>query len=638
MPDYEGITSIKYPTSDTPTVNTYGTDRVIRQVTSTGEEWKFSYKRAGACVAKVLDAPTAILNSVQTYSFTCKAGQPLTSRTCANGQCTDSVVGVCPDVESEETIAAGWRFYGGVNLETTTVKPGGHKTITRFNSRGMVTEQVDELGQSTKHAYDAKQQRVKTTDALGRETRYEYDAVGNRTATIDPLGRRVDAVYDAATSKPTSLTQYLLGVPSTQGGQQASYTPVIRSMSYDSQGNLTSATDPTGHITQLGCETKGLVSEIVLPAHGSADAIPVIAGGAGTTIVRSARKLTLGYNAGGDLAVLTDAQGNETRFANDALGRSVGIMDPLGYSSQIQYNALDQVTKTTNALAQDSALTYDSAARTTAVVNPANVAIERYGYDAQGRVNRVTDALNQDIGIEYDSSGRPSRITDRKGQATTIGYDAAGQISQISKPGQSIGYQYDILGRLTEVRDATTVSTYQYDGADRLTQTDTATAAGSHRLQYEYDSLDRVRKRTASGTGIAAPEVTTYEWDLANRILGHTSIVGGQAHLTRYEYDVAGRLAARKVQAGNDSANVQNSYGYSPYGQSVTVGPDGTNNPVQYTSRENDGVGLIYHRARYREPVIGWLSEDPIGLDGGLNASRSTTPTTPRASASARLL
>ena len=433
MPGYEAITSIKYPTSDTPTVNTYGTDRVIRQVTSTGEEWKFSYRRTGACVAKVLDAPTTVLNSLQTYSFTCKAGQPLTSRTCANGQCTESAVGVCPDVESEETIAAGWRFYGGVNIETTVVKPDGHKTITRFNPRGMPTEEIDELGQSTKHAYDAKQQRVKTIDALGRETRYEYDAVGNRTATIDPLGRRVDAVYDPSTSKPTSLTQYLLGVPSTQGGQQTSYTPVIRSMAYDSRGNLTGMTDPSGHLTQIGYDGKGLMSEIVLPAHSGASAIPVIAGAASTTMSRTARKLTLGYNAAGDLAALADAQGNESRFTNDSLGRTVGVVDPLGYSSQIQYNALDQVTKTTDALAQDSALTYDSAARTTAVVNPAGVAIERYGYDAQGRVNRVTDALNQDTSIEYDSASRPSRITDRKGQATSIGYDAAGRISQISQ-------------------------------------------------------------------------------------------------------------------------------------------------------------------------------------------------------------
>ena len=41
---------------------------------------------------------------------------------------------------------------------------------------------------------------------------------------------------------------------------------------------------------------------------------------------------------------------------------------------------------------------------------------------------------------------------------------------------------------------------------------------------------------------------------------------------------------------------------------------------MQYTGRENDGSGLYYYRARYYDPVLkGFLSEDPIGLRGGLN-------------------
>lgn len=45
---------------------------------------------------------------------------------------------------------------------------------------------------------------------------------------------------------------------------------------------------------------------------------------------------------------------------------------------------------------------------------------------------------------------------------------------------------------------------------DRVTQIDSTTAAGSHRLGYEYDSLDRMSKRYLSGTGIATSEATTY--------------------------------------------------------------------------------------------------------------------------------
>jgi RHS repeat-associated protein len=72
--------------------------------------------------------------------------------------------------------------------------------------------------------------------------------------------------------------------------------------------------------------------------------------------------------------------------------------------------------------------------------------------------------------------------------------------------------------------------------------------------------------------------------------------------------------------ADDDRASLQNSYAYSPYGQSSTVGPDSTSNPIQYTSRENDGTGLYFYRARYYDPVLKrFVSSDPIGLAGGMN-------------------
>jgi RHS repeat-associated protein len=50
------------------------------------------------------------------------------------------------------------------------------------------------------------------------------------------------------------------------------------------------------------------------------------------------------------------------------------------------------------------------------------------------------------------------------------------------------------------------------------------------------------------------------------------------------------------------------------------VGPDSTSDPIQYTSRENDGTGLYFYRARYYDPVLKrFIGSDPIGLAGGMN-------------------
>lgn len=57
---------------------------------------------------------------------------------------------------------------------------------------------------------------------------------------------------------------------------------------------------------------------------------------------------------------------------------------------------------------------------------------------------------------------------------------------------------------------------------------------------------------------------------------------------------------------------------YEPYGTATKTGTDDTQ--YRYTGREDDGMGLMYYRARYYHPRFGrFVSEDPIGLAGGYN-------------------
>lgn len=558
------ISSILYPDSSTPTVNTYGTDRIVKQTTATGETWKFSYRRTGACVAKVNTSALENGSGVtRAWEYTCRAGQSLANRTLAPSGGNTIVVslsGTCPEVESEETRAAGWRFYGGTVQETIVTQPDGQVRRVKFNARGMATETIDPLGQRTQYVYDPKHQLTKVVDPLGRESKFEYDGVGNQTAVVDALGHRVETAYDPTFSKPSQHTRFLLEVPSTQGGVQLSYTPIHLSFAYDGKGNAIGFTDAAGLSSQIAYDARGQINQVTRPAQDSS--VPVVNAGMSSTVASSARKLNFAYNNAGDIARIVDALGNETRFESDALGRQTAYIDPLGYTSKAQYNVLDQVTQVTDPLQQNSSLNYDVAGRVTGVVNQAGVEIERYTYDAQGRMTARTDALNQSVNYEYDSYNRPIKVTSRKGQVVTISYNERSQVASLVTPDRSISYQYDAVGRLAEVRDASSVNSWQYDAADRIVQVDSTTAAGNHRLQYRYDSLDRVVRRTLSGTGIVSPEVTTYSWDNADRLLSHTTAVGGQDYTTRYSYDAAGRLSARKSQAGNTPDLITQAYGY----------------------------------------------------------------------------
>lgn len=62
---------------------------------------------------------------------------------------------------------------------------------------------------------------------------------------------------------------------------------------------------------------------------------------------------------------------------------------------------------------------------------------------------------------------------------------------------------------------------------------------------------------------------------------------------------------------------VQTQYAYEPFGKTVTTGMSNANT-FQFTARENDGTGLYFYRARYYHPELSrFISEDPIGFEGG---------------------
>ena len=67
------------------------------------------------------------------------------------------------------------------------------------------------------------------------------------------------------------------------------------------------------------------------------------------------------------------------------------------------------------------------------------------------------------------------------------------------------------------------------------------------------------------------------------------------------------------------TAGVATNYGYDPYGVSSASGA-ANGSTYRFAGRENDGTGLYFNRARYYNPGWGrFISEDPIGLAGGIN-------------------
>jgi RHS repeat-associated protein len=596
------IKSIQYSDKAQPTVNFYGTDRVLEQQGADGQTYRFAYRRKGLAMKLTSASPlsdtlgplyggTKLVHAGNTYAgdFTCTAGEiikaPVISTgsvgvsglttttsggnsgssgstsatsgsTLLTGTTTLNTGGTisayygtrCPDLDSIENYNAGWRFFGRSISETIVTNPNGGSVSHRYNAQRQLTEYVDEFGQSTKYQYDGGLFLTQKTDPLGRKTQYTYDSVGNLLRTIDPLGIASGASYDPQTNSRV-LTTY-------SGTDASGQVLQTNFEAHTPTGLPTRISDPEGRKTNLTYTSVGQLQTISNPVTAALG-----------------KTWNLAYNSAGDLSQIIDPLLNETRLSTDTLGRTVQATNPLGYTTEQTYNTLDQPLETKDALAQTTKNTFDANGRLTSVVNAAGVTLESYTYDSNGRLISTKDALNQTSSYIYNAAGQLTQSTDRKAQSTSYGYDLAGRISSVTEPdGSTSSYAYDAAGRLTQKRHNLQTSSYSYDDGDRLTVEATQTAAGSTTLAYTYDNANRPiqRKITFVGTGDPATtpsapiQTTTYQWNKASQIIrialsvGTTSATNPEL-VSTYTYDAAGRLASKTLPAAaNTPANAQN--------------------------------------------------------------------------------
>lgn len=140
---------------------------------------------------------------------------------------------------------------------------------------------------------------------------------------------------------------------------------------------------------------------------------------------------------------------------------------------------------------------------------------------------------------------------------------------------------------------------------------------------FVYDALGRRVSKTING------QTTQYQYDgndivaeINNGAVSTTYLRGlniDEPFVRRSgsgdEHYLSDALGSTLALTDNTGA-VTTRYSYDPFGNTTVTGT--SNNPFQYTGRENDGTGLYYYRARYYSPKLQrFISEDPIGFAGG---------------------
>lgn len=174
-----------------------------------------------------------------------------------------------------------------------------------------------------------------------------------------------------------------------------------------------------------------------------------------------------------------------------------------------------------------------------------------YLFDANGRLLSMRDAQNHTRTYSY-TNGLLTRVEEdssvpSEGQRfLNLGYDAQNRLQTVSDPlGRSVQFGYDANGDLTTVIDAREKTwTYQYDGAHRLTEY--RNPLNQIVMRLEYDAQGRA-VREFDGLSNQTIEIA---YNTTDGLDGTRTFTDALGNVTIASYDWRGTLIGLQDDAG----------------------------------------------------------------------------------------
>lgn len=205
--------------------------------------------------------------------------------------------------------------------------------------------------------------------------------------------------------------------------------------------------------------------------------------------------------------------------------------------------------------------------------------------------NRL-DTFNGDS-LFYDADGNLTKRRHAGADVQRLYWNSLGQLIAVwTNASDSITLGYDGFGRRVRKTSATQTVRYIWDGDDLLAEVN---SGGTRLVEYVYyPGVDRPHSMRRNG-----PTGQTYYF--AQDIPGNVVAV----------FDTSGGVPVAR-------------YRYSPFGTNLPgfpAGSLGSTNTLRFAALQIDvESGLYFVRGRYYDPALGrFISEDPIGLAGGMN-------------------
>jgi len=425
-----------------------------------------------------------------------------------------------------------------------------HGTLTTYYPDGNKKTETDAEGNVTSYEYDAYGQATKKTNPDGTINITEYDGLQREKATYFQNGE--SGVKQILTTTDYEFEEYGFDL----------YFELDKADSHSCKGLKTTKTTYITEDKQVVTETLTDIKEHIVYEKTNGET-----------------KRTSAYYANGQLARVTDALNNTTKYEYGYLNKQTKIYTPF---TSVNYSITEnQYDKNGNIiLTKQTVQKQDS--------NTEKYSVTRNQYNAQGLLTQVTlsdGTANGEKNITqyfYNNAGVQTKMytglnsaSDSNYMTTYYEYDAWGRLVRTT---DSTGYNsgtitYDQNGNILTTTDANgNVTTNTYDSLNRVLTSDTVCDDSSKNVSksYTYDNMGRVTKKVSNGVS------TSYEYDRLGRIYrewgpnfkgyfyeGISNYVEeqliGEAHMlfysiTNYEYDDEMRVI-KVLESGNETAS-----------------------------------------------------------------------------------
>jgi RHS repeat-associated protein len=443
---------------------------------------------------------------------------------------------------------------------------------------------------------------------LVRTLAHAYDPLGNRIRTALPDGRTLNwLLYGSGHLHQINIA------PADDGGAAEVITDIERDALHReterSQGAATShyGWDPAGRLVRHRASLRG---------NGNGNVAPV---GSGAPVASGALiERAYAYDATGQLVTRADSLRGRQDFRYDPTGRILAALPGQGSSLTRELFAFDPAGNLLDA-------------------SEAQMQRQQPGQAMPPGLGVVGDnrlRFYQDLHYEYDIHGNVTKRTrgNRKAghhETIELRWNADHQLveSTTTRHGvtQVTRYAYDALGRRVAKSDRFGSTHYLWDG-DLMVHSQ----RGGREALFIYEPDSFVPLATVQGTA-EKQHIYWYHCDQIGAPLELTDAKGQIAWAVDYKvWGEAMLRAVPKAANGTNGASGERRRGHGPDDGtqrfsretvSRTLSPPIIEQPFRLQGQQfDDETGLHYNRFRYYDSALGrFISEDPIGLNGGLN-------------------